>query len=172
MGSPPRRASVSTPLCINASSTTSRRASTCSDWDSFGGFQWDILKETQPSPRDILSVPMLPSVPLEPSYRQHRSLSFSMGQDPSMFGYDDYSDKSTLTTMREEDEEDFCLSSLSLTSGPARMRSQSSEAAFHSRYFLRRGSEHSMPFMWQPPDFFENPLYSQRSESDKISTTR
>ncbi|KAI8069890.1 PSP1 C-terminal conserved region-domain-containing protein [Gongronella butleri] len=35
----------------------------------------------------ILSVPMLPSVSLEPIYRQQRSLSFSVGQDP--YAYDD-----------------------------------------------------------------------------------
>ena len=40
----------------------------------------------------VLSVPMLPGVSMEPIYRQHRSLSFSMGQDPTFFGYNDYSD--------------------------------------------------------------------------------
>lgn len=182
VGSPPRRASVSTPLCINTS-TASRRGSTSSDWDSFGGLQWDILKETV-APRDILSVPMVPNVPLEPSYRQQRSLSFSMGQDPSTFGYDDYSDKSTtLATMREEDEDNYGFSSLSLGGGAmaatataaaaaaSRVRSQSSEAAFHPRHSLRRWSEQSTPFMWQTPDIFENPFYPPRSDPDKIAAS-
>ncbi|KAI9255056.1 PSP1 C-terminal conserved region-domain-containing protein [Phascolomyces articulosus] len=78
----------------------------------------------------ILAVPMLPGVSMEPIYRQHRSLSFSMGQDPTFFGYNDYSDddettstptdakptstttnnnnkayKNSLETMAEDDEE-------------------------------------------------------------------
>ncbi|KAI8333544.1 PSP1 C-terminal conserved region-domain-containing protein [Chlamydoabsidia padenii] len=45
----------------------------------------------------ILSVPMLPGVSMEPIYRQQRSLSFSVGQDPTFFGYDDYDDLGTQT---------------------------------------------------------------------------
>ncbi|ORZ23510.1 PSP1 C-terminal conserved region-domain-containing protein [Absidia repens] len=74
---------------------------------------------------NILSVPMLPSVSMEPVYRQQRSLSFSVGQDPTLFGYDDYGDtsgsgvsnennqgaislgyKNLLATMEEEDQDD------------------------------------------------------------------
>ncbi|CAO3597793.1 unnamed protein product [Absidia cylindrospora] len=71
----------------------------------------------------ILSVPMLPGVSMEPIYRQQRSLSFSVGQDPTVFGYDDYDDasgsgmnanatqmsygyKNSLATMEEEDQDD------------------------------------------------------------------
>ncbi|CAO3643259.1 unnamed protein product [Cunninghamella blakesleeana] len=46
----------------------------------------------------ILSVPMLPGVSVEPIYRQQRSLSFSVGQDPTIFGYDDYEESSASTT--------------------------------------------------------------------------
>ncbi|KAF7727361.1 hypothetical protein EC973_007604 [Apophysomyces ossiformis] len=97
---------------------------------SFGGFQWEgpsIFEENSDRPveweptaeegaYDILSVPMLPGVSMEPIYRQQRSLSFSMGQDPSFFGYDDYEEeeeednytnqrfKNALETMQEEEE--------------------------------------------------------------------
>ncbi|ORZ20681.1 hypothetical protein BCR42DRAFT_435066 [Absidia repens] len=118
-------------------------------WDSFVGFHWGVsptgpeedssknfgtsttttikpsemaLNTTASSTfNSVLSVPMLPGVPTEPMYRQHRSLSFSTGQDPSFFGYDDYDDptdgnlngpngsrhgyKSSLETMAEEDDE-------------------------------------------------------------------
>ncbi|KAG2218985.1 hypothetical protein INT45_007647 [Circinella minor] len=97
----------------------------------------DMIDETNnnnnnDNDNSILSVPMLPGVSMEPIYRQHRSLSFSMGQDPTFFGYDDYSDdddsnnnnptnnsttttttnnntkvyKNSLETMKEEEEED------------------------------------------------------------------
>ncbi|CAO3591120.1 unnamed protein product [Absidia cylindrospora] len=68
---------------------------------------------------------MLPGVSMEPVYRQQRSLSFSVGQDPTLFGYDDYGDtsgpgisnennqgaislsyKNLLATMEEEDQDD------------------------------------------------------------------
>ncbi|CAO3591645.1 unnamed protein product [Absidia cylindrospora] len=119
-------------------------------WDSFVGFHWGVsptgpeedssknfgtstttpainpsemaLNTTTSSTfNSVLSVPMLPGVPTEPMHRQHRSLSFSTGQDPSFFGYDDYDDptdgnlngpngnrhgyKSSLETMAEEDDE-------------------------------------------------------------------
>ncbi|KAI7848958.1 PSP1 C-terminal conserved region-domain-containing protein [Circinella umbellata] len=97
----------------------------------------DMIDETNNNinGNSVLSVPMLPGVSMEPIYRQHRSLSFSMGQDPTFFGYDDYSDdddsnnnnlannsttttttaaannstkvyKNSLETMEEEEEED------------------------------------------------------------------
>lgn len=60
---------------------------------------------------DISAVPMVPSVSLEPSYRQQRSLSFSMGQNPAFFGYGDEDEapsrsgyRSSLPVMEEEDE--------------------------------------------------------------------
>ncbi|KAI8064434.1 PSP1 C-terminal conserved region-domain-containing protein [Gongronella butleri] len=58
----------------------------------------------------VLAVPMLPSVPPEPLYRQHRSMSFSVGND--LFYMDDDSSfratpaTSSLATMREETEDD------------------------------------------------------------------
>ncbi|KAI8387442.1 PSP1 C-terminal conserved region-domain-containing protein [Blakeslea trispora] len=159
------------------------------NWGSFGGFQWEgpsifdedgkpvNLPNTQPIPPpdvvdnqgnsllhntnyDVLSVPMLPGVSLEPIYRQHRSLSFSMGQDPTFFGYDDYEDqppqpshyqspfRSSLAPM--EEEEDSYFDDLDLAH--IRSRSKSSGAAFgllsqtqHSRLMnsghVRRGSE-------------------------------
>ncbi|KAI9309154.1 PSP1 C-terminal conserved region-domain-containing protein [Cunninghamella echinulata] len=45
----------------------------------------------------ILSVPMLPGVSVEPIYRQQRSLSFSVGQDPTLFGYNDYDEDPSIT---------------------------------------------------------------------------
>ncbi|KAI7904084.1 PSP1 C-terminal conserved region-domain-containing protein [Cokeromyces recurvatus] len=163
------------------------------NWGSFGGFQWEgpsIFDEDgkpvsappiQPPPPDvvdnqgvsllhntnydILSVPMLPGVSLEPIYRQHRSLSFSMGQDPTFFGYDDYDDhppqpayqppfKSSLAPMEEEEDgffDDIDFSHI-------RSRSKSSGAAFgllsqsqHSRLMnsdgVRRGSEQQEDLM-------------------------
>lgn len=77
---------------------------------------------------------MLPGVSLEPIYRQHRSLSFSMGQDPTFFGYDDYGDdddddarqyKNSLETMTEEDE----LADDDMDVARFRVRSKSSGAA-------------------------------------------
>ncbi|KAF7721813.1 hypothetical protein EC973_004106 [Apophysomyces ossiformis] len=145
-------------------------------WGSFGGLQWNrssILSEdaviTRPSlspsesketfsgstilhaPYDsVLSVPMLPSVPLEPTYRQQRSLSFSMGQDPAFFGYGDMNDgwyRNPLATMEEEQEDD---TDINLFNG-FHARSQSSGAIFglshpsSERYSFplhrRRGSE-------------------------------
>ncbi|RCI05884.1 hypothetical protein CU098_013562 [Rhizopus stolonifer] len=172
-----------------------RRSSIVSDsnWGSFGGFQWEgpsIFDEEgkpvnsavqQPPPPDvvdnqghsllhntnydILSVPMLPGVSMEPIYRQQRSLSFSMGQDPTFFGYDDYEDhppqpshynqspfRSSLAPMEEEEDgyfDEFDLAHI-------RSRSKSSGAAFgllsqtqHSRLMnsghMRRGSEQHEP---------------------------
>ncbi|KAL0135587.1 PSP1 C-terminal conserved region-domain-containing protein [Mucor lusitanicus] len=156
--------------------------SSSNNWGSFGGFQWEgpsifdedgkpiTVPPTQPAPDDaqavfnanydILSVPMLPGVSLEPIYRQQRSLSFSMGQDPTFFGYDDYDEhpapqqqnqyqstfRSSLAPMEEEEDayyDEF---------DHIRSRSKSSGAAFgllsqnqHSRLMnnghIRRGSE-------------------------------
>lgn len=108
----------------------------------------------------ILSVPMLPGVSVEPIYRQQRSLSFSVGQDPTIFGYDDYEEssgsatatattginnnvntsaatygyKSSLaTTMEEEEDDDDILQDnidQQLSAARWRSRSQSSGAAF------------------------------------------
>ena len=80
---------------------------------------------------------MLPHVSMEPIYRQHRSLSFSMGQDPTFFGYNDYSDddettqqpyKNSLETMAEEEDE-VLLADDEMDFAPYRMRSKSSGAA-------------------------------------------
>ncbi|KAG1446813.1 hypothetical protein G6F56_009457 [Rhizopus delemar] len=133
-----------------------RRSSIASEvnWGSFGGFQWEgpsIFEEDNNKstavasipptslsedaiPNSVLSVPMLPGVSLEPIYRQQRSLSFSMGQDPTFFGYDDYEEpyqhvqfKSSLEPMVEEQEEDE-LDNIDLAF--IRSRSKSSGAAF------------------------------------------
>lgn len=122
-------------------------------WGSFGGFQWNgpsifdeeisatpkaPLPPNTPDllydPTAILSVPMLPNVSLEPSYRPQRSFSFSMGQDPTFFGYDDYGNsdmyaRSALAPTLEEDEEQHDNFS-SFDDAYLRARSQSSSAAF------------------------------------------
>lgn len=122
-------------------------------WGSFGGFQWNgpsIFDEEINStpktplppntpdllydPTAILSVPMLPNVSLEPSYRPQRSFSFSMGQDPTFFGYDDYGNsdmyaRSALAPTLEEEEEQHDHFS-SFDDAYLRARSQSSSAAF------------------------------------------
>lgn len=146
-----------------------RRGSACSEkqWGSFGGFQWEgpsIFDEDNSSgvpgtplpphtpseqcfdPHAILSTPMLPHVSVEPIYRQQRSFSFSMGQDPAFFGYDDYynarnSTSVMLTPTVEEEEESDTFEDAYL-----RSRSQSSNAAFglypggHWMHSNRRGS--------------------------------
>ncbi|CEP14170.1 hypothetical protein [Parasitella parasitica] len=157
------------------------------NWGSFGAFQWEgpsIFDEdgkpvgvppAHPAPDDaqavfntnydILSVPMLPGVSLEPIYRQQRSLSFSMGQDPTFFGYDDYDEqpqqhqqhqqqqnqyqssfKSSLAPMEEEedvyyDEFDY-IRSRSKSSGAAfGLLSQNQHSRLMNSSHNRRGSE-------------------------------
>ncbi|GAN06614.1 PSP1-domain-containing protein [Mucor ambiguus] len=169
-----------------------RRSSVVSEgnnnnWGSFGGFQWEgpsifdedgkpiTVPPTQPAPDDaqamfntnydILSVPMLPGVSLEPIYRQQRSLSFSMGQDPTFFGYDDY-DEHPAPQQQQQQQQNQYQSSFKSSLAPMeeeedayydefdhiRSRSKSSGAAFgllsqnqHSRLMnnghIRRGSE-------------------------------
>lgn len=129
-----------------------RRNSISSDkgWGSFGGFQWEgpsIFDEElntvprttlspntpdslyDPTTSSILSVPMLSNISLEPSsYRPQRSLSFSMGQEPNFFGYDNNSEmyaRSALAPTMEEDEENDIFDDAYL-----RTRSQSSNAVF------------------------------------------
>ena len=95
-----------------------------------------------PATSSVLAVPMLPGVSFEPIYRQHRSASFSMGQDPAIFGYDkydEYSDdeyqkyKTPLETMAEEEddeitEEEFDFKRVrSMSSGSALSRLSSSQ---------------------------------------------
>lgn len=140
------------PSLINQPNFT-RRSSTCSEkqWGSFGGFQWEgpsiFDEENVPAPKTplppntpdqyydptaTLTTPMLPNVPLEPIYRQQRSFSFSMGQDPTFFGYDDYNARSNnnsfLTPTMEEEEESDQFSSFD--DAYLRSRSQSSNASF------------------------------------------
>ncbi|KAI9253312.1 PSP1 C-terminal conserved region-domain-containing protein [Helicostylum pulchrum] len=130
-----------------------RRSSISSDkgWGSFGGFQWEgpsifdeelntVPKNTllppntpdslyDPTTSSILSVPMLSNISLEPSsYKPQRSLSFSMGQEPNFFGYDNNSEmyaRSALAPTMEEDEEHDSFDDAYL-----RTRSQSSNAVF------------------------------------------
>ncbi|KAI8645396.1 PSP1 C-terminal conserved region-domain-containing protein [Parasitella parasitica] len=119
-------------------------------WGSFGGFQWegpsifdeDIMPTAKPplfpsspdqyyDPTAVLTTPMLPTVPSKPIYRQQRSFSFSMGQDSTFFGYDDYNTRNTssfLTPTLEEEEENDQLPSFD--DAYLRSRSQSSNAAF------------------------------------------
>ncbi|KAG0749614.1 hypothetical protein G6F57_003478 [Rhizopus arrhizus] len=184
VGSPSRRGSTVTvdktsphDSPVNDHPDIIRRGSIASEvnWGSFGGFQWEgpsifeeegkstVIASIPPTaalpedavPNSVLSVPMLPSVSLEPIYRQQRSLSFSMGQDPTFFGYDDYEEpyqhvqfKSSLEPMAEEQEEDE-LDNFDLAF--IRSRSKSSGAAFgllsqsqHARLLNRRGSEQQL----------------------------
>ncbi|KAI9262681.1 PSP1 C-terminal conserved region-domain-containing protein [Sporodiniella umbellata] len=195
VGSPSRRGSA-IPISPHDSPVTEhpelvRRSSIASEanWGSFGGFQWEgpsifeedsgkpavvtsippnaVLPEEGVVPNSILSVPMLPGVSMEPIYRQHRSLSFSMGQDPTFFGYDDYDEpyqhvqpfKSLLEPMAEEEqEEDELVDMMDLAF--IRSRSKSSGAAFgllshaqHTRLSGRR----------QEPEGPEEPIQPRRS---------
>lgn len=108
VGSPPRRGSVSTPSGMMATATTMEGNEHHRRRESFGAFQWKS-GPTMFENSDVLAVPMVPNVPPEPTYRQHRSFSFSMGQDSTNFGYnDDYEDdhcKSILATTLEEDDD-------------------------------------------------------------------
>ncbi|KAI8341077.1 hypothetical protein BC941DRAFT_200424 [Chlamydoabsidia padenii] len=152
-------------------------------WGYFGGFQWETTglfnNETRkssfshptavtmdgptlhqrPSYDNILSVPMLPGVSMEPIYRQQRSLSFSVGQDPTFFGHNDnvsndlepYGYKNSLAIMEEEEHEDMIQDMINQESNSARWRarSQSSGAVFglmaisqqNNLLSRRRGSE-------------------------------
>lgn len=101
-------------------------------------------------PTSILSVPMLPNISLEPSYKPQRSFSFSMGQDPTFFGYDDYTTRSALAPTMEEDEEHDSFDDAYL-----RARSQSSNAAFEANsalYWRNQGRRSSLGFVSFLPD--------------------
>lgn len=144
------------------SSSFTRKGSNAGQWVSMGGFQWegpsifdDHSGQGDEHSRSIKAVPMVPDVSTEPIYREHRSFSFSVGQDPSFFGYDDYDEiestissiayQNQLATMEEEDDVDL--------NGALkdRLRSQSSGAALGllsaqhrahlTRIGERRGSE-------------------------------
>ncbi|KAH8549558.1 PSP1 C-terminal conserved region-domain-containing protein [Umbelopsis sp. PMI_123] len=141
------------------SSSFTRRASNAGQWVSMGGFQWEgpsIFDDyNDERSRSIKAVPMVPDVSTEPIYREQRSFSFSVGQDPSFFGYDDYDEiestlssvayQNQLATMEEEDETEFDVMLKD------RLRSQSSSAALgllsaqHHAHLMRggerRGSE-------------------------------
>ncbi|KAG2189397.1 hypothetical protein INT44_004539 [Umbelopsis vinacea] len=141
------------------SSSFTRRGSNAGQWVSMGGFQWEgpsIFDENnEERSRSIKAVPMVPDVSNEPIYREQRSFSFSVGQDPSFFGYDDYDEiestlssvayQNQLATMEEEDETEFD------TMLKDRLRSQSTSAtlgllsAQHAHLMRggleRRGSE-------------------------------
>lgn len=162
-----------------------RRGSVSSEkqWGSFGGFQWEgpsIFEEEMIAaprtplppnipdhqfydPTAILSVPMLPSVSLEPIYRQQRSFSFSMGQDPTFFGYDDYSNNRLAPTMEEEEEDQFDDAYL-------RARSQSSNATFGGFWSNNRRSSlgfiPSSPFI---PAENHKDILSQRRMSQPLN---
>lgn len=138
------------------SSSFTRRGSSAGQWGSMGGFQWEgpsIFDDPAERSRSIKAVPMVPDVSSQPIYREQRSFSFSVGQDPSFFGYDDYDEiesnissvayQNQLATMEEEDDADFDIML------KERMRSKSSvpalgllSAQHHlARLSERRGSE-------------------------------
>ncbi|KAI7847885.1 hypothetical protein BDC45DRAFT_335874 [Circinella umbellata] len=96
-------------------------SSTSSDWPSFGGaFQWEGPSIFNDSSTELTSSsnhysqhphhlpPPSPLFSSHPYYQpRSRSLSFSMGQDPTNFGYEYYSNSRGLdTTMEEEDDND------------------------------------------------------------------
>lgn len=103
-------------------------------WGSFGGFQWE-----GPSIFEEENTSRLSNHPttMDPIFRQ-RSLSFSMGQDPTFFGYDDYSTRnnSLLAPTLEEDENEQQHINLnsrlhhSMDDAYFRSRSQSISSAF------------------------------------------
>lgn len=144
------------------SSSFTRKGSNAGQWVSMGGFQWegpsifdDHLGQGEERSRSIKAVPMVPDVSTEPIYREHRSFSFSVGQDPAFFGYDDYDEiesnissvayQNQLATMEEEEDLEFS------NALKDRLRSQSSGAALGllspqhhahlTRIGERRGSE-------------------------------
>ncbi|KAG2234872.1 hypothetical protein INT48_000535, partial [Thamnidium elegans] len=149
LDSPPNSNQSAFSVPLQQQEYNNRRSSVSSDkgWGSFGGFQWEgpsifdeelntVPKTPLPpntpdslyDPTSILSVPMLPNPSLEPSYRPQRSLSFSMGQEPNFFGYDNNSEmyaRSALAPTMEEDEEHDSFDDAYL-----RNRSQSSNVAF------------------------------------------
>lgn len=112
-------------------------------WGSFGGFQWEgpsIFEEENTSktarPEPYFDPTFM--LPTEPLFRHQRSFSFSMGQDPTFFGYDDYSTRnnSLLAPTLEEDENEQnqgqSLNRLhhSMDDAYFRSRSQSINSAF------------------------------------------
>ncbi|CEP09746.1 hypothetical protein [Parasitella parasitica] len=129
-----------------------RRGSTSSErqWGSFGGLQWegpsifdeDTMPATNPplftstpdqyhDSTTALTTPMLPNVPVKPVFREQRSFSFSMGQDSTLFGYDNYNSRNTnsfLSPTLEEEEENDQLPSFDDVY--LRSRSQSSNTTF------------------------------------------
>ncbi|KAI9320913.1 PSP1 C-terminal conserved region-domain-containing protein [Dichotomocladium elegans] len=132
---------------------------------SFSAFQWEggpgmFGSGSCGGDVDILSLPMLPSILPEPTYRQHRSLSFSMGQDPTNFGYDDYEDdrssKSILSTTLEEDDD------LVDQMSRLRMRSRSSGASSTgpltpwSRFHFQQSQQQRQGAEQQQEDYFMN----------------
>ena len=185
-----------------------RRSSTSSEkqWGSFGGFQWEgpsiFDEENVPAPKTslppntldqyhdptaILATPMLPNVPLEPIYRQQRSFSFSMGQDPAFFGYDDYNSRNSnnnnnnnnsnnnsfLTPTLEEDDEEIDQFS-SFDDAYLRSRSQSSNASFGiypPGYWMNMNRRASLGFINSPLPIDNNSkdLLSQRRMSQPLN---
>lgn len=140
------------------SSSFTRRGSNAGQWVSMGGFQWEgpsIFDENnEERSRSIKAVPMVPDVSNEPIYREQRSFSFSVGQDPSFFGYDDYDEiestlssvayQNQLATMEEEDETEFdnmLKDRLRSQSSSATLGLLSAQHAHLMRGGERRGSE-------------------------------
>ncbi|CDH57539.1 psp1-domain-containing protein [Lichtheimia corymbifera JMRC:FSU:9682] len=116
----------------------------------------------------VLAVPMLPGVSFEPIYRQHRSASFSMGQDPAIFGYDNYDEhsddeyqaqkyKTPLETMAEEEDDDEITEEeidfkrvRSMSSGSALGRLSSSQRGHLFEKYKQPSSRKQQ--QQQPPD--------------------
>ncbi|KAG2211832.1 hypothetical protein INT47_004518 [Mucor saturninus] len=179
VGSPSRRESFSihgnnnnSPPQLPASQEY-RRSSVSSDkpWGSFGGIQWEgpsMFDEKTATPElydptSILSVPMLPNISLEPTYKPQRSFSFSTGQEPNFFGYDDYNTRSALAPTMEEDEELDSFDDAYL-----RARSQSSNATLGMNPSLywnnNNGRRSSLGFVSFSPD--KNPQQRRMSQPE------
>ncbi|ORX57007.1 PSP1-domain-containing protein [Hesseltinella vesiculosa] len=175
-------------------------------WDSFAGFRWENdarppdIPQTSPHPlghdpidppallkdppilNSILAVPMIPSVPPEPMYRPHRSMSFSVGHDYAFYNDDDNDTyRSSLATMREESEDDDPFLDRSRRSSlhsplapyyydsapPYRFRSQSSSvsfAPFHQKDLPSApGPSPTSPTNASHPSIMRNPLLRRPS---------
>lgn len=158
MGSPSRRGSLSVRVDDPKESNDKK-------WGSFGGFQWEGPSIFDEKPNPVLSVPMLPSVPLEPTYKQKRSFSFSMGQSSSFFPYENLNALSP-TVEEEEEPQGFMFDDAAYL----RARSQSTNAIFGmtpNPYWSNKSGGHTdrrsslISFLPDPPSFVSQRRMSQ-----------
>ncbi|KAI8876598.1 PSP1-domain-containing protein [Backusella circina FSU 941] len=175
VGSPSRRGSLSVRVNPDDPNETAIPSLSDKKWGSFGGFQWEgpsIFEEKQQQQfNPVLAVPMLPNVPLEPTYKQKRSFSFSMGQSSSFFPYEDYNNsnnRNALSPTVEEVEEEQGL--LFDDAAYLRARSQSTNAVFGmtpSSYWSNKSGGHTdrrsslVSFLPDPPSFVSQRRMSQ-----------